>query len=280
VRVFGVGFGPRLAVSVGGLCPTLALAVENDGASVVDARTPAHAEGVVDVVVQNLDAEGSPVPGEIATLAAGYRFLRPRLVREAELTRLVRQLLRELKRQVIANVSLTTSVDYGDGKATGKAIVMATLPALVVTGPRLRENRTYATNEAAAEPVLTSNGVELRRRRPAYTADVEFDLTGSSEGTVELLNLMAAVASFLNRNKWIQMARDPEMPEAGDVRWELDALGDFQLALDRTGDGVQAFACGLVVRGFDVDVGLPMDANKPLESPHLDTDRLQPGGED
>ena len=53
------------------------------------------------MTLSNVDAAGNPVVGESIALAGAYRFLRPRIVREADLTRLIRTLLRELKRHVI-----------------------------------------------------------------------------------------------------------------------------------------------------------------------------------
>lgn len=276
VRLTGTGFGPRVAVEIGGRCQVVALRREADGTSVLDVRTPAHTEGVVDVLLQNLDQADQPVANENTRFTSAYRFLRPRLAREADLTRLVRTLLRELKRQVIVNVSLATSVDYDDGLSVG--VALASLPALVVTGPTVRENRIYGTNVPVVDAVVTPTGPELRRRRPAFTADLEFRLTGGSERTVELLTLMAAVATFLNRNRWIEMARDPEDSGAGMARWDLDMLGEFRTALDGP-DDVRAFTCGFVVRGFDVDEGLPIDFTKTVVSPQLDTEALPTGGE-
>jgi len=106
-------------------------------------------------------------------------------------------------------------------------------------------------------------GPELLRRRPAYTVDLVFTLTGASERTAELLNLMAAVATFLNRNRWLELARDAGDPSKGTVRWELDADGEFRTQLAGR-DDVRAFTCGLVLRGFDVDEGLPLDRTKAL----------------
>ncbi len=54
---------------------------------------------------------------------------------------------------------------------------------------------------------------------------------------------MAAVATFLNRNRWVEMPRDAGDPESGLVRWEMDPEGEFQTRLDGPGD-VRAFNCG------------------------------------
>ncbi len=278
VRLTGSGFAPQVAVLFGG-APAEVLSVrEEAGVSVADVRTPAHADAVVDVTLRNLDAAGEPVPGEEAVLAGAYRFLRPRIVRESDLTRLVRTLLRELKRQVVENTSISVSVDYDDAAAEGISVVaISKLPALVLSGPRLAENRFFSTNEPREDVVAGPGGPEIVRRRPPLTVDLSFTLTAASDRTVELLNLMAAVATFLNRNRWIEMPRDPDDPSKGTVRWEMDPEGEFRTRLDGP-DDVRVFTCGLVVRGFDVDEGLPMDLGRAVAETELETGAIEPGG--
>ena len=118
-------------------------------------------------------------------------------------------------------------------------------------------------------------GPELQRRRPALTVDLAFVLTAASDRTAELLNLMASVGSFLNRNRWLTLARDPEHPERGAVRWEMDPEGEFRTNLRGQSD-VRVFTAGLVVRGFDLDEGLPMDLGKAVAGagPDLSTQVL------
>ena len=278
VRLTGTGFAAQVAVTFAGV-PAAVLAVRAEvGTFVADVRTPAHAEAVVDVTLRNLDAFGAPVPGEEAALASAYRFLRPRIVKEADLTRIVRALLRELKRQVIANVSMTVSIDYDDTTVDGMNVVaISKLPSLVLSGPRVAENRFFSTNEPHEDVVPGPAGPELLRRRPPLTVDLVFTLTAASDRTVELLNLMAAVATFLNRNRWVELPRDPGDPSAGDVRWEMDPEGDFQTRLDGP-DDVRAFTCGFLVRGFDLDEGLPLDLGRAVAETVLDTEAIAPGG--
>jgi hypothetical protein len=259
VTVVGAGVGPAVSVHFGGVAGTVVSLRDKAGAAVLQIRTPPHAEGVVDVTVQNLDSAGVPIAGALATLPAAYRFERARIVREADLTRIVRALLRELKRQVLENVSLSVSADFDDTPLDGLDVVaIATLPSLVLTGPRLRENRFYSTNEPLEQVVPGPTGPEIQRRRPPLTVDVSFSLTGASDRAVELLNLMAATATFLNRNRWLVLDRDPATPAAGVVRWEMDADGELRTDLDGKGD-VRAFTWGLVIRGVDIDEGLPLD---------------------
>ncbi|RKH04372.1 IPT/TIG domain-containing protein [Corallococcus carmarthensis] len=277
LRLAGTGFAARVAVRLGGVpAEVLSLRVEL-GTHFADVRTPAHAVGTVDVEVFNLSAEGSPIPGEAAVLPGAYRYLRPRVTKEADLTRLVRTLLRELKRQVVANVSASVSVDYDDTVADGlNVIAMAALPSVVLSGPTMRTSRRYSTNVLHEDVVQGPSGAELVRRRPAYTVDLAFTLTVASERTAELFNLMAAVATFLNRNRWLAMPRDAEDASRGTVRWEMDADGEVRTQLGSR-DNVRAFTWGLVVRGFDVDSGLPLDLGKAVAGTHLETDSLSGG---
>jgi len=278
VRLGGDGFASRVAVLFGGV-PAEVLAIrEEAGVWLADVRTPAYAEGTVDVVLHNLDEDGVPVPGEEATLVDAYRFLRPRIVRESDLTRLVRTLLRELKRQVLANVSMTVSVDYDDTTIDGMNVVaLSKLPSLALSGPRVVENRFFSTNEPHEDVVPGAGGPELMRRRPPYTVDLAFTLTVASDRTVELLNLMVAVATFLNRNRWVELPRDPGVPDSESVRWEMDPEGELQTRLDGP-DDVRAFTWGFVVRGFDIDEGLPADLGRAVAEAVLETEPIAPGG--
>ncbi len=269
VRLVGTDLADRVRVLFGGVRAEVLSVRDEAGLRVVDLRTPIHAVGVVDVELSNLDAAGDPVPGESVVLAGGYRFARPTVAREADLTRVIRQLLRELKRQVLGNVSATVSVDYDDTTLDGlNVIAMAKVPSLVLSGPTLRSNRFYSANVAHEDVVGGVSGPELVRRKPPYTVDLVFTLTAASERTAELFNLMAAVATFLNRNRWIELQRDPSDAARGTVRWELDADGEFRTQLAGK-DDVRAFTCGFVVRGFDVDEGLPLDFGKRVTEPEL-----------
>lgn len=278
VRLVGAGFADRVRVLFGG-APAVVVSVRDEaGQRIADVRTPAHQPGNVDVELTNLDTDGVPVPGETVIVAGAYRFARPTVAREADLTRVVRQLLRELKRQVLANVSATVSVDYDDTTIDGlNVIAMAQVPSLVLSGPTLRPNRFYSANVAHEDVVGGASGPELVRRKPPYTVDLVFTLTAASERTAELFNLMAAVATFLNRNRWLELTRDPADASRGVVRWELDADGEFRTTLAGK-DDVRAFGCGFVVRGFDVDEGLPLDLGKRVTEPELETLPIAPGG--
>ncbi|MCP4678739.1 MAG: transcription factor [Deltaproteobacteria bacterium] len=274
VQVAGSEFSENVFVLFGDASAEVLSVRTVAGVSLADIRTPGHSPDVVDITLSNLDAAGDPIPGEEAVLPGCYRFLRPRIVNESDLTRLVRALLRGLKRQVLKNTSITVSIDYDDTVADGLDIIaISQLPSLVLSGPRLSEDRFYSTNELLEEVVAGVSGPEIVRHRPSFTTDLMFVLTAASDRTTELLNLMAAVATFLNRNRWIEMPRDPEEPGGGSVRWEMDPEGDFRTRLDGPND-VRVCTCGFVVRGFDVDEGLPLDIGKQVDEMELATEDL------
>ncbi|GAB4211256.1 MAG: hypothetical protein OHK0013_32750 [Sandaracinaceae bacterium] len=278
VRLVGASFAASVRARFGGVDAVVLAVREEAGASIADVRTPPHEAGAVDVELTNLDAAGAPIAGETVVRVGAYRFARATVAREADLTRAIRQLLRELKRQVVANVSATVSVDYDDTVIDGlNVIAMAKLPSLVLSGPTLRPNRFYSANVPHEDVVPGSSGPELVRRKPPFTVDLVFTLTAASERTAELFNLMAAVATFLNRSRWLELPRDPGDASRGAVRWELDADGEFRTQL--TGkDDVRAFTCGFVVRGFDVDEGLPLDLGKLVADPQLESQAFVGGG--
>ena len=264
VTLRGSGFASKVAVRFGSADAAVESVRQEGPQSIAVIRTPAHAEASVDIALQNLDAAGVLVPGELAVLSAAYRYLRARIVREADLTRLIRTLLRELKRQVIENVSLSVAVDFDDTPLDGLDVVaISKLPSLVLSGPRLRENRTLSTNELLEEAVVGPSGPELRRRRPPLTIDLEFGITGASDRAVELLNLIGATSTFLNTNRWLAMLRDPDAPDKGSVRWEMDPLGELHVNLEGK-DDVRAFTWGLVIHGFDIDEGQLLDLGKAV----------------
>jgi hypothetical protein len=90
---------------------------------------------------------------------------------------------------------------------------------------------------------------------------------------------MAAVATFLNRNRWIELPRDPQLPALGRVRWELDAEGELRTDLESKNE-VRGFSWGLVVRGFDVDEGQLASRSRAVLATELQTERLGDADDD
>jgi hypothetical protein len=265
VRLSGTNLSTRLAVWFGGAEAEVLRVVGFAGGTFADVRTPAHAPALVDVVAWNLDQEGLPLEAERAALTLAYRFLRTPLTSEATLTRLVRALLQALKRDVLENTLITVSVDYQEPIEDDEgAVVVSRFPSLVLSGPVVSENRRYGAVQPKEELVLSAEGPEVRKRRPPFTADLSFTITGASASTQELLNLMSSVATFIHRTRWLSVARDPADLTADNVRWELHADGAMRTNLSSR-DGARVFTAGVVVRGVDLEEGLPLELTRKVE---------------
>jgi len=265
--------------------PTVQILVDGREATDVRVRAPDRLTfvspigeaGPADVTLRNLDDDGVAIPGEEAVLAGGFTYRLPPLAAESDLARLIRTLLRELKRQVLPNVSLTVQTDFD--AQTGDELhlaELASLPALVLVGPELREDRFYSLNqrpEMAAAP-----GTAVRRRVP-YTVDLSFTVIGASDHTVELLNLMAATQLFFHKNKFLEMDRDASNPLGGFVLYEMDLAsdGDLRVTSQPNDSNVRSFSGSFVIRGFDLEdiAGLPGDGVTEQTAP-VDTILIAP----
>jgi hypothetical protein len=117
---------------------------------------PAGVPGGADVIVENLDAAGTPIPGEQAVAIDAITYVRPPLTVEADLTRMVRVLLQQLKREVLANVVLTVHTDFDRELGELHLAQVAQLPGLVLLGrtwPRTGSSRSTSGPRYRPTPV-------------------------------------------------------------------------------------------------------------------------------
>lgn len=195
------------------------------------------------------------------------------IVTESDFTRMVRTVLQTLKVDVLENTNISVSVDYDDTADDGLSIVaLAKLPALVVTGPILAENRFYSINQIRELDIPNSPNHLVNLQGPPLTQDLRFALTGATNTTVQMLNLLSAVSGYFNRNKWLVMPRDPKTPNSEEVRWELDFDTEVRTSVDGP-DDIRAFAAGFVIRGFDIDEGVSIGLTRPVDEIVLDMER-------
>jgi hypothetical protein len=223
-----------------------------------------YGEGSVDITIRNLDEDGVPIPGEEVVAPGALAYQRAQLADEADFTRIVRTLIRELRRQVIGNVAHSGHPDFDDSPGDLLNIThLATLPGLALVGPRLSENRFYSINEQPSLDDLAVAGERLVYRSP-YTVDLEFSLIGVSDNRQELLNLQALATQFFERNPFIQMQRDPNDASAGRARWEMDLTpdGDFKDTSVPNESNIVSFSGTFLIRGFDLEgvAGFSTDA--------------------
>lgn len=278
VKISGTGFAENVSVLFGEVPAEVIVVRKERGLTAADVRTPAHEPSIVAVTVTNEDYTGVPVPGERVTLPDAYEFRRSELAAESDLTRLVRTLLRMLRAQLPGNTGITVSVDYDDTTRDGLDVVaISSLPSVVLSGPGISENRFNSTNEPKHIPVFSDFGPDVVRHGPSFTVDLNFTITVASDRTIELLNLIAAVATFFSRNLWLEMDRDPADPGLGSVKWEMASTGEFRTHLSEGGD-VRAFTTGFVIRGFDMDEGVRTGLTRPVEDTGISINQITDGG--
>ena len=216
-----------------------------------------HLAATVDVKIINLDDFGVPIGGEEVTEADGFDYALPSLTDQSDLTRLVRGIIREFKKQVLPNTVLTVSTEFDSDTGDMLNITdIAEHPGLILIGPSLAENRFYSVNAPQETP---APGVdEFYLRRPPKTVDLGFDIVGTSDNSVELLNLMFQTQQFFERNKIISMLRDAADPSKGSVEYEIeiDDAGDLKAAGRANISNVRNFSGSFTITGFDIE-GIP-----------------------
>ncbi len=254
VRLVVRDAGRFVGVWLGGRPVLFSSREEQAEGSVLWLRMPALVVGQALLVVENLDDHGQPIPGERVEWR-GYDADPSNLVTEGIIAAITRALLRMLREHVVPSVRLAVAVDFDDDLVDGARLVpLAESPSITLGGPALEINRFYAPVAPTRLPVATPAGPRLVEAAPGLTVDLIYEVSGSSERAVELLNLMAATSRFLGRTRWLGLPRDPLRPEAGEVRWELDAVGGMRSTTSGN-DGVHVFSTQIRIRGVTLDQG-------------------------
>ena len=279
VEIDGTGFRlPTAQAPVAGVVPEppASVAVTFGGVPALEVRVvssallyviaPIHDPGPVDVVVQNVDDTGAPIPGELATSVSGYSFQLPDLTEESDLARCIRTFILELQRQVVANVKWPAHTDYDD--TTGDLLSIsevATFPALILADVNVPENAFFSLREPTEIQVDEATFVALA---PPTTVDIEVTIVGVSDSSVELLNLLAATRRFFRKNPYLTMARDPADANKGAVQYEMDwhSQPDAKLTLTSSKSNVRHFAGTVTIRGFDIEAFAGLELGGPGEA--------------
>jgi len=246
-----------LVASVAGLVLTL------DAASVLVAEGPvagvsvqslSYGEGAVDLTLRNLDDSGVPIPGEELVLPQSFQYQRPQLSSEVTLRRVSRQLVREVRRQVLATASMGVHVDWSRDDLLG-SLGVASLPAVVLLGPDIAENRFFSVNSRDS---VDTPADEVELRRAPYTVDATWEVLFLSNLRAELQSLMQAWVVFVDRNPYLSIDRDPDDLALGKVRYEFDipAAGEPTINRATVGEDVVAATGSVVLRGIDLE-GVP-----------------------
>lgn len=251
---------PSVSVTLGGVaCPTVWVI----SSTLLRALTPIHdpsglpatdtapAVSASDLVVQNLDATGAQVPGEVVTLPACYSFQRP--VRNATVITVtllaIEQLVTELARQVHPNVEFQPHTDYDPNTGDGLDLVtFASLPGIGLIGLRLPTSQDIGDRE---QPEIELGGGLVAVRRQPLIRDAYLTCVGASDSSGELLWLETNIAMFAQKNGALlaEYNGSPLFDITGNrVSWQLDyRRGEPVTVNDRTA-GVVWFTATFVIR--------------------------------
>jgi hypothetical protein len=239
---------PTVTVTVAGrICKRVAVSASTTLTCLVPPIDPLPS---LAVSVQNLDLDGDPISGELATVSGLLRSQRVDLAVESDLTRVERTLILELRRQVIANVLKKAAVDY-DGTPGGVFDVpdVAALPALAVQGPQIVDNRFFDTDLGT----LTSDGANFTRRNTFKTVNLTYRFVAMDTKEVRTMNLQALMLQFLQNNPFLEMKRDEADPSKGTVLYELAQVGEFTTFTGSSNSDIRGFSGSLVIRGFQLE---------------------------
>ena len=243
--------GPTVAVLFGTKPSPHVMAVTS---SLLWAMVPVGDVGQVTVIVRNLADDGSTITGETVSVAHGYTYQAPDLTQTSALEYVTRMLLKDMGRQILANISLTVHVDYDSKPSTTSHLgEIAKLPALVLTGPMLVEDRFYSSNQNEQGDVGTT---QWAQKRPTTTVSLQFTITGAADSTVELLNLQALVSQYLRRNPWLEIPSDSTDPTSPVVKLEMGVPSWTDQPSTRESpneSNVRQFTAAVILRGVDVD---------------------------
>ena len=267
--------------------------------SLLPVVSPNYGAGVVDVTVENIDQDGKTL-GTPAVLPQAYTYTRKDLAEESSISRLSRAVILELKKQIISNIVMTTHTDYDGSFGDGLHITeLAETPALIITGPKLTENRVHAYRRLApvtykesvqrlpgdSDTLLTEDGDELTtedgdeltqitrefiRNDVPYTADAAYQLIGVSHSQQEIQNLMTLVVQFFHLNKYITV-------DGSEFEIMFSLNGEPDARSSASNSNLRSFSCSFYVQAFSIGVDRPMEISKELENvPQLEAGLTYP----
>lgn len=278
--IIGSGFADAVAVRFGAAVATVEGVFTEGAARVALVRVPKAAAaagedpnriepGVVDVEVQNLDAEGLPIPGEVDVLIDGFTMTRVPSSTPGSLSRVVGALVLLLRGEVMANTTPGVAVDYDIEADDGVRVVsIASTPCIVVSGPSMTPSKRWRQMEKRA--VASGSLADVTESAaPAMTYDLTLALNIATEAGAkrQLYNLIEAVGRCLNRNKHLIVESD----DSGRLRWPLVAGSVSTTMSDGQRPNVAVWSVEIL--GVQVD-SRPLDRSRVVDETVLGVEAL------
>lgn len=201
VEVF---FGAEQATTVRWLSSTL-----------LEVIAPGQDKGTVSVIVRNVDDDGELIGAETAELEDAFEFAQPDLTVDQYPTRVIDQLILEMRRQILDEVVTLTHTDYDATPEDDLQITqLAKIPALILLGPELLDAPEIPANsEVEIDDGTETDTIDVYQR--AEVKHLRFRLIGVTDNSRELFNLLSVTRLFFKKNPYVVVARDPEDADQG-----------------------------------------------------------------
>jgi len=211
------------------------------------------ASELVDVTVENIDDSGVLIPGETVTADDAYEYIRPpiavNLAGKYGVTRVTETLVDLLRSECLANTMPETGTDYDPNTSTIK-IESARTPQLVVTGPDLEFNAFFTFRGAYLVP--GPQALEGFRRRRHRVVDLNYEIVGVTNDSIQLNNLIEVLALVVERNPTLRFELTPGQGDFIDLemRWTSDPSYERQGADPGLISDLRVFRGALQLRGY------------------------------
>jgi hypothetical protein len=274
----------ELAADVGGLdssvghyvvnatADTFQLSLSYGGAAediTADASGSLSSDGAYSITVRNIDDNDDPIAGEEVTVTGLFRPLRPNLSTGAHIVDVIEALVVELKRQCVANVSITTHTDYDEESGDIEVSFPARLPHLVVTGIEFADSTRQVTEQAEDNYNDVDTDGDFVVYRPAQIVDLNATLVGVADNPAELLALLQVTKAFFRKTYRLRVARTPGTPADGYIYYDLRCGKTAPVSLSEDNTNLGWFTLDVLVR----DVRLEQIPGMPARvAPGLPTD--------
>lgn len=153
----------------------------------------------VNVVVENIDANGDLIPTETVTAANAFTYRRPDLsgTSLAPVTQLVRHLVTLMRSEVMPEVITHQSTDY-DSDVSTLVVDSAKLPTVILTGPRQVKNTLFTDGAPGTFELDVPTEYAVHRRR--LYCDLIFDVVLITNSDMHLFNAIGLITTVVDRN--------------------------------------------------------------------------------
>lgn len=205
------------------------------------------------------------VPNEHVVASHAYTFARPDLTVRSPIAEVVRQLIVELKRQVLDNVHSGTHSDFDPETGDMQDIaVLAKLPAIVFADVQLTATKFPVVRGEVESPIEAGKSVVLS---PNDYRDIQLFLVCVAESPEYTLNIVNAVLEFAKNNASFKVRMRSGCVEA----FTLVATSDQTVSLQaqRNSDNIATAQIGIVIYGVPLMGFIPQGDNgvRPADVP-------------